>query len=130
MLYLSVAFSTSLWVLDDVFKGQSSVKHHGLLTGYHLLVYGVVEVSHLKEGGERVRGGGERERERDRKREKEGGRGEREGVRGKREGRREGGEGRRGERERERDGVLENNEIENTTITVDLSYCKSITTIL
>lgn len=47
-VYLCVSLGSGFWILYDVFKGQSSVEHHGLLTGDHLTIDRVVEVSHLK----------------------------------------------------------------------------------
>ncbi len=50
-LYLGAGFPTTPCpgILDDVLKGESSLQHHSLLAGDHLLVDGVVEVSHLLE---------------------------------------------------------------------------------
>ena len=47
--YLTASFCSSFGVLDDVLECQSGIKHHGLLAGNHLAVYGVVEMSDLQE---------------------------------------------------------------------------------
>ena len=52
--------SPCLGVLDEVLEGQGSVQHHRLLGGQHLVVYGVVEMSHLivvQRGGGGGKGG-------------------------------------------------------------------------
>ena len=48
-VHLVGGLCSSFGVLDDVLKGQGSVKHHGLLAGNHLTVYRVVEMSNLQE---------------------------------------------------------------------------------
>ena len=35
--------------IEDVLECQSGIKHHGLLAGNHLAVYGVVEMTNLQE---------------------------------------------------------------------------------
>lgn len=40
-------FSAQKDYLDDLLKGQSTAEHHGSLRRDHLLIDGVVEMSHL-----------------------------------------------------------------------------------